>query len=287
MKPTKDRNPSAVFLDYKGEGLLFDCGEGTQRQFFRASMKVTAVTRIFISHWHGDHVLGLAGLLSTLGTSDYDGEVHVYGPSGTTERLGLWMRAIAFDHGVNMKVHEVTKGGVILDTDDFFVEAYSLKHRIACLGFAFQEKDRRRMNVTALKTAGVPQGPLWGKLQDGQAVQVKGKTIMPDSVTTIVKGKRVAYITDTLPHENCYKLAKDADVLICEAPHSSDIQDKAEEYMHLTAEQAGKIASESGVKKLVLQHFSSRYPDTKELEADAKKVFANVVCASDFLGMTV
>ncbi|MDO8661086.1 MAG: ribonuclease Z, partial [Candidatus Woesearchaeota archaeon] len=174
-----------------------------------------------------------------------------------------------------------------LDTADFSVEARALKHRLPCIGFAVVEKDRRRMNVTAMKELGIPQNALWGQLQEGKTVTWKNKKIAPEQVTTLIKGKKVTYITDTLPVENCYRLAEDADVLICEAPHTSELKDKAEEYMHLTARDAGQIASRSDVKKLVLQHFSARYANTHEVEEDARVVFDNVIAAKDFMQIQV
>jgi len=287
MKPTKERNPSAVFLSYKTEGILFDCGEGTQRQFVISGLKMTKITRVLLSHWHGDHVLGLAGLIATLGASDYTGTLHIYGPKDTSKRLALWFEAIPFDHRVEIQVHDIVKGGVFLETKDFLIEAQLLKHRIPCLGYAFQEKDKRRMNTDTLKKLSIPQGPLWGDLQDGKTITLKGKKITPEEVSTAIKGRRVVYITDTLLVENCYALAQDADLLICESPHSSALKDKAKEYMHLTSHDAGLIASRSNAKKLVLQHFSARYKNTQELEDDARDVFDNVITARDFLTLNL
>jgi len=287
MKPTKERNPSSILLEYKGEGILFDCGEGTQRQFSLCGLKPTKITRILLSHWHGDHVLGLAGLIATIVQSEYTGTLHVYGPPETSSRMADWFRAVPFDCNIDLKVHEITKGGVFLDTPDFTIEAQNLKHRMPCIGFAFHEKDRRRMREDVLKKLGIPQGPLWGKLQDGKTIEWQGNKITPDQVTVVVKGKRIAYITDTLPTENCVILAQDADLLICEAPHAADLRDKAQEYMHLTAEDAGLIASRANVHKLILQHISPRYKNAQQIEEDCRKVFDNTTIAHDFTRITL
>lgn len=285
MKPSKERNPSAVFLEHEGEGLLFDCGEGTQRQFTLFGVKPTKVTRVFISHWHGDHVLGLAGLIATLGASEYTGVLHIYGPRETSKRLRSWLDAVPFDSGITVEAHDVLKGGIILETPSFTIEAQLLKHRLPCLGFVFQESERRKMNVEILTALGIPKGPLWGKLQAGGDVEWKGKKIGAVDVTSIVRGRRVAYITDTLLVDNCYALAENADILVCEAPHASDLADKAKEFMHLTAKEAGQIAHRSSVKQLILQHFSGRYADTSVLASDCREEFKNVMCAHD--GMTL
>ncbi|MBI3271849.1 MAG: ribonuclease Z [Planctomycetes bacterium] len=287
MKPSRERNTSAVFLARGAEGILFDCGEGTQRQFLHKDLRLTRVTQVLLSHWHGDHVLGLAGLIATLGASEYPGTLRIFGPKETAQRLALWSRAVPFDHAIQLDVREFGEGGVFQRGPDFTLEALPLKHRVPCLGYAFQEADRRRMNVEALTALGVPQGPLWGALQHGQAVEWAGRRITPEEATVPVRGRRVAYLTDTLLTENCYRLAADADLLICEAPHASDLRDKADEYMHLTARDAGRIAARSGAKRLLLQHFSVRYTDTRELVDDARREFANTTAAEDFMTVEV
>jgi ribonuclease Z len=155
------------------------------------------------------------------------------------------------------------------------------------LGFAFIEKDRRRINTSAVKKIGIPQGPLLGKLQDGETIAFKGKKITPEKTTSIVKGKKIAFISDTTPCTNCYKLAEDADLVVCEAAYSSNLEEKAREYSHMTAKEAGLVASRSNAKELVLTHFSARYKNTLELQEDAQTVFDNVRCAEDFMKIRI
>ncbi|MBI2657082.1 MBL fold metallo-hydrolase, partial [Candidatus Woesearchaeota archaeon] len=146
MVPTKERNQIAVFLSYGTEGILFDCGEGTQRQFKIAGISLTKVTKILISHWHGDHVLGLPGLMQTLSSLDYTGQLEIYGPEGTKKRMEKMFEAFVFDKRLDFAVKEV-KNGHFFENDDFIIEAYQLEHGIETLGYRFIEKDRRKVDM--------------------------------------------------------------------------------------------------------------------------------------------
>ena len=282
MVPTKDRNQIAVFLSYGSEGILFDCGEGTQRQFKIAGISLTKTTKILISHWHGDHVLGLPGLIQTLSSMDYKGKLEIYGPIGTKKRMEKMFEAFVFDKRINFAVKEV-KSGVFFENNEFQLEAYQLEHGIEIIGYRFVELDKRKIDMKKIKKFNIPDGPLIGKLQQNKSIEHNGKKIMPDEVAYIENGKKIAYITDTVLCDNCYKIADDADLLICEATYSSKLVGKSEEYGHMTAKQAAQIANKSNAKQLILIHFSARYKNTQELEEDARDIFDNVICAKDFM----
>ncbi|MFH0977881.1 MAG: ribonuclease Z [Candidatus Woesearchaeota archaeon] len=286
MTPTKERNHTATLLLFENEGFLVDCGEGTQRQLKMADIKITKVTKILISHWHGDHVLGLAGLMQSLGASDYNRKLEIYGPEGTEEKVKEMLKPYIFYNKVEFSVHDVEKG-IFLDAEKYYLEARELEHGIPTLGYSFVEKDRRKINLAYTKKAGIPEGPLLGRLQEGKDIMFKGKSISTDDATYKVKGKKISFISDTLLTKGCYELAKDADLLVCEAAFSSNLQEKATEYKHMTAKQAGLIASQSNVKKLVLTHFSARYKDLSEIEEDAKNVFENTTAAFDLMKLKV
>ncbi len=286
MVPTKERNHSAVFLEYKAEGILFDCGEGTQRQFKLAGIPMTKITRIFLTHWHGDHVLGLPGVIQSLGAMEYTGTLHVYGPEKSKLHIGKMFEAFVFDHRIMIEVHECSSG-IIHDDEDYFVECAPLDHKIPCLGFALVEKDRHRINMPALKKLGVTEGPHLKPLQEGENIDWKGKRILAKDVTTHVQGKKVAYIVDTRMCDTAIQIAKNADVLICESSYAYDLQEKAHEHRHLSARDAGLIASRANAKKLVLTHFSARYKNTHEVEADARDVFDNVIAAKDLMKIII
>ncbi|MBI2655534.1 ribonuclease Z [Candidatus Woesearchaeota archaeon] len=282
MVPTKERNQTAVFLSYGSEGILFDCGEGTQRQFKIAGIPLNKVTKILLSHWHGDHVLGLPGLMQTLSSTDYNGTLEIYGPIGTKKRIESMFQAFVFDKRLDFRVKEA-KQGVFFDGMDFQLEAYPLEHGIETLGFRFIEKDKRKVDMKKARKLGIPEGPLIGRLQQGTSIEYNGKKIKPEDVTEMEKGKIIAYVTDTVLCDGCYKTADNADLLICEATYASKLVDKSEEYGHLTARHAGQLANKANAKQLVLIHFSARYKNTQEIEEDARNVFDNIICAKDFM----
>ena len=282
MVPTKERNQIAVFLSYGSEGILFDCGEGTQRQFKIAGISLTKVTKILISHWHGDHVLGLPGLIQTLSSMDYTGRLEIYGPAGTKKRMEKMFEAFVFDKRLDFIVKEI-KSGIFFENNEFQIEAYPLEHGIEIIGYRFVEKDKRKIDMKKIKKFNIPHGPLIGKLQEGKTIEHDGKKILSDEVSFVESGKKVAYVTDTVICDNCYKIAENADLLISEATYSSKLVGKSEEYGHMTAKQAAQIANKSNAKQLVLIHFSARYKNTQELEEDARDIFDNVICANDFM----
>lgn len=281
MMPTKKRGQASVFLSYGSDGLLFDCGEGTQRQLKIAGIKPTKITKILLSHWHGDHVLGLPGLIQTLAGEKYNKKLEIYGPKGTQRYIERMLSLFIFEGNIKMVVVDIGEGK-FFENKNFFLEAKKLIHRSKVIGFSFVEKEKRKINLNFIKKIKLPEGPLLGKLQKNKEVVWKGKTIKPKQATYVVRGKKITYITDTLLCEECIELAKDADILITEAVYTQDLMEKAYEYKHLTAKDAALIANKAGVKKLVLTHFSQRYKNTLPLEEEAKTYFNNVVCAEDF-----
>ncbi len=286
MVPTKERSHSAVLIKYGPEGILFDCGEGTQRQLKIAGIKPSAITKIVISHWHGDHVLGLPGLIQTLAANEYEGTLEIYGPKGTSKRMEMMLEAFAFDRQISISVNEI-KDKSFFDNKNFKIQALPLEHSTVSLGFCFTEKDKRRIKVDTVRKLGIPEGPLLGKLQSGEVISFKGKKITPEQATYVVKGKKIAIISDTLPCSNAVDLAKEADIMVCEATYASDQEEKAEQYMHMTAKQAALLASQAKAKKLILTHFSQRYKTAAEIEEEAKDIFPNTICAYDFLKLKI
>jgi ribonuclease Z len=281
-KPTKERNHSAVFVSYRSDGILFDCGEGTQRQLTIVGIKPPKINKILISHWHGDHTLGLSGLIQTLGLMGYEKTLRIYGPVGTKKRIKALFDSCDFEERISLEVKEV-KEGKFYDGDDYYLEAYELKHSTRTVGFRFIEKEKRRINISAVKKIGIPEGPLLGKLQEGKTINFEGKKIYPKDTTYVVEGKKMGYIPDSVSNRNSFKIAKDVDILICDATYDSSLQEKADKHMHMTAKEAGLIANQSNVKKLIITHFSARYKDAHVLEEDARNVFNNVEAAYDFM----
>lgn len=285
MIPTKERNLFSVFIRHETEGALVDCGEGTQRQFKQADMNLTKITRILITHWHGDHVLGLPGLVQTLGASHYNGTLNIYGPKGTKKFFENLKKSFHFDIRIEVKVHDITKNGLVFENNVIRIEAEKLEHGVPCLGYKIIEPDKRRINMKKAKDLGLNEGPLLGQLQEGKSVMLKGKKINPDDVSNIIVGRKVAIVVDTVICNGAKKLANDVDLLIAESTYTSDLEEKGEEYGHMTAQQAAKLAQMANVKDLILTHFSQRYKTSDVILEDAKKVFPNVRCAYDLMNV--
>lgn len=283
MQPTKDRNHPGILLSYKAENILMDCGEGIQRQLRIAGIKASKITKLLISHWHGDHILGIPGLMQTMGASEYSGKLEIFGPVGSKLYLENMFKSFSSTGTIDYSVKEITKPGKFFECEDFLLEAAELEHGIPTLGFSFVEKDRRKIKLVVTKKLGIPEGPLLGELQRGNDIVWKGDKVKADDTTSVIKGRKVTYISDSLPCNGALNLAKYSDLLISEASFASSLKDKAEEYKHMTAREAALMANRSESKKLVLTHFSQRYKETSEIEEDAKDVFADVVCARDFM----
>jgi len=291
MVPTKERNVVGMFLSYKNKGLLFDCGEGTQRQMNIAGINRNKVNYVFLSHWHGDHVSGLIGLIQTLGNQQIQNDerpiLHVYGPKETEERMEHMLKTCIFENKVVLEIHELIPQRnellKILYTEDFYVQAALLDHGIPCLGYSFIEKDTRRMNMNKLKKYGITNGPVIGQLQNGETISVDDSAIAPEMVSELKKGLKITFILDTGLCENAIALAENSDLLVCEATYSSELGEKAENYKHMTAKDAAILANNAGAKKLIITHISQRYKTSGEVLEDAKNVYENVEVAHDFM----
>jgi ribonuclease Z len=284
MVPTKERNVSGIYLEYEGEGILIDCGEGTQRQMNIAGINRNKVKKVLLSHWHADHMAGLLGLIQTIGNKDKDVHLDVYGPRGSVEYFGHMMKSSVFDQQLDIVVHEAKakKPELICSTSRYEIWAVELEHGIPTLGFAFIEKDRRRMKVKRLEEMGIPPGPIYAKLQAGKDVEHRGKMIKSTDVTTIVHGKKIAFIADTAFCPQAVELAKEADVMIAEATFAASEEEKAHQYNHMTAGQSAQLASLANAKKLYLTHFSQRYTSLADIREEAQAVFPDTELASDF-----
>jgi len=291
MVPTKDRNVVGMFLSYKNKGLLVDCGEGTQRQMNIAGINRNKVNYVFLSHWHGDHVSGLIGLIQTLGNQNIQNEerptLHIFGPKETEERMEHMLKTCIFENKVILEIHEIVPKRnellIIMETEDFYVQTALLDHGIPCLGYNFIEKDTRRMNINTLNSYDLTNGPLIGKLQEGETIIHNNKKITPEMVSELKKGLKVTFILDTGLCENAIALAENSDLLICEATYSSELGEKAENYKHMTSKDAALLANNANAKRLIITHISQRYKTSGEVLEDAKNVYENVEVAHDFM----
>lgn len=285
--PTAKRNHTAILLQYKDENILVDCGEGTQRQFRKARLNPCKLTRILITHWHGDHILGLAGLLQTLLLNGYNKTLYIYGPRGTKNDLHELIRLLVPYNKIPLQVQEVSEGK-FFETKDFYIESIPLKHGIRCNAYAFVEKDKTRLDKKKIKKLKLPNSPLLGELAKGKDIEFNGKKIKSKDIIYHEKSKKITIILDTQLIENCHKIAKNSDLIISEAVYLNDEKDLAKLHEHLTAEQAGEIAKRAGAKKLYLSHLSQRYDNNEKLILkEAKKKFKNTFIAEDLMVLEI
>jgi ribonuclease Z len=284
--PTIDRNVAGLALQREGETILLDCGEGTQRQMMRFGVGF-AFREIFFTHYHGDHLLGLTGLLRTLGLQGRSLPVTLYGPKGAHRILGAAINLGIERNKFPVEIVEI-KPGDRLQRDEYDIVVFETQHRADTVGYALAEHPRLgRFNPEKARGLGIPEGPLWGKLHKGESVSLPdGRTISHlDLVGPPRDGRTVVYSGDTRPHLAVIEAARGADLLIHEATFGGDEMERAQETGHSTASEAARVALEAGARRLVLTHISSRYNrDASELLAEAKALFPETVIARD--GMT-
>lgn len=284
--PTAKRNHPGILLQYGREHVLIDCGEGIQRQFKIAGLNPCNITRILITHWHGDHVLGIPGLLQTLVHNNYNKKLHIYGPRGTKKYMGAIMQMFIFHGKLDINIEEVS--GKFLETKEFYFEAMQMKHNIETNAYAFVEKDKIRIKKDILKKRKIPNSAELRKLIEGKNVKIGKINLSAKEATFVQKGKKIAIILDTAMNENATRIAKDSDLLICESSFSKDEENKAKEYFHLTSEQAANIAKKSGSQQLVLVHISQRYDKNEnKILAESKRIFPKTKLAHDFMKLEV
>jgi len=282
MVPTKDRNHTSILLTYNAENILIDCGEGTQRQLKIANINPCKITKILLTHIHGDHTLGLPGLIQTLGANNYQKTLEIYGPKNTKNFISNILRTFHLENKIKLTIIEVNKRR-FLETKEFYLEALPVKHTTYTLAYSFIEKDKRKINLSYTKKFNLIKHPLLGELQMGKDINFKGKKITVDKATTLKRGKKISFIFDTELTQNCIEISKNADLLIAEATYESDLEEKAKEYQHLTSEQSALIAKKAKVNALILTHFSQRYKTPDQSLKEAKKIFKNTQAAKDFL----
>jgi len=284
--PTKDRNVQAIYLSYKSDGILIDCGEGTQRQMNLAGINRNKATVILITHWHGDHVGGIIGLLQTISSKENPPKVEIYGPKETKKRIQHLLDSVVFEQeNINLKIVELDPKSVkkFKETDDYRLFCAPMNHTTPCIAYSFVEKDIRKINMSKAKALGLSPGPELRKIKDSKPVVINGKKILPEDISFIKKGRKVSFVFDTIPNKNAYDLAKDSDILVSEAVYLSDMEENAEKYKHLTTKDAALIANNAGVKKLIITHFSQRYKDISVLESDAKNYFSETIASFDLM----
>ena len=286
MFPTEKRAHPGVFVRDEKINFLLDCGENIQRQMRIAKISPTKIDCIFITHWHGDHTLGLAGVIQSLSANQRKETLEIYGPKDTKKKINNLLKVFSFDLKYKIKVNEINlkKGKIkkIKENEDFYFEAIGVEHGIPCINYNFIRKGNVKINLEYTKKFGLSKHPLLGKLQKGKTITYKNKKITPEKATYKKPDKKLTYITDTKYFKELKNFAKNSDILIAESTFSGELKEKASKYKHMTFLEGAKIAKESKSKKLVLTHFSQRYSDLKNLKKEVKKIFSNTYIAEDF-----
>ncbi|XES78320.1 MAG: ribonuclease Z [Candidatus Bathyarchaeia archaeon] len=284
--PTAKRSLPAVLLQRGNEQLLFDCGEAVQRQMITAKTGLHKGMHIFITHLHGDHVLGLPGLLQTMALMNRQKPVDVYGPVGLARFLECTRETLQFQLTFEVTVHEFEGSGVVCDQEEYTVSATPTNHSMVSFGYAFEEKPRAgKFHPEKAQALGVPLGEAWSLLQRGvDFVLPDGRVVKTEEVSEAPrKGRKIVYSGDTKPFEAFAAFAADADLVIHEATFEDALKERADVDGHSTPSQAAAQAKAADAKLLVLTHISARYTDTELLLEQAKKVFPNTIVAQDFL----
>lgn len=282
--PTVKRNVSALAIKRGSEILLFDCGEGTQRQFQQSNLSYMQISKIFITHFHGDHFLGLPGLIQTMQLNDRDTPLHIYGPKGMEDLTDHLLTLGYFRPSYEIISHDITNGDEV-EFEEYSIHVLKVKHNVPAFSYCLEEQQRPgKFNKPKALELGIPEGPLFSKLQCGQTITLaNGKNITPDMILgPSRKGRKIVISGDTMPCEEMIAFSKNADVLVHEATFDSELEDIAKEYGHTTAAQAAEVAKKADVEKLFLVHISPRYLDYRVLENDARKIFVQSFVPKDF-----
>jgi ribonuclease Z len=278
--PTRERNHNGYFVRWDDEGFLFDPGEGTQRQMTFAGVSASEITKIFITHFHGDHCLGLPGVLQRLSLDRIAHAVEIYYPASGQRYFDNLKNASVYTKTAEIIEKPISSEGIVFRDKNFVVETRKLEHSTESWGYRFREPDSVTMLSERLKEFGV-SGRDIGKLKETGAIEIDGKIVRREDASVFKKGQSFAFVMDTGVCGAAYELAKDVDFLIIESTFLSSESKEASDYRHLTARQAAEIARDANAKQLVLTHFSQRYMNIEDFAGEARAIFPNSIAVAD------
>lgn len=290
MMPLPRRHLTSVLLRREGELFLFDCGEGTQVSLRKLNLKWKKITAIFISHTHADHVTGLPGIMMLSSQVDREEPLYIIGPPKTRDYVEMSKSVLDMYINYEIRVIEIQEPGIVFEDEDFTIRSFWLRHSKPCMGYTLQEHSRPGVFYPEkAESLGVPRGPLWSKLQQGESVLIDGaKEIASDEVMGPARpGRKFSYVTDTLYLDSIAEHVSGSDLFVCEGMFTEDLAESAKDKKHLTSVQAARIAGAGKVKKLGLIHYSPRYTeyDLKQLLKEARKNFRDTFLTRD--GQTI
>lgn len=284
--PTRYRNHNGYLLRWDDEGLLFDPGEGTQRQMIYAEVSASAVTRLLITHFHGDHCLGFASLCQRFSLDEVPHPIHCHYPASGQVFFDRMRQASIYRARATLVPHPIVEPGVIAETTGFNVTCERLDHGVETFGYRLQELDGFTFLPEKLRAAGV-EGPAVGELARNGEIHVHGRRISAADVSIPRPGQSVAFVMDTRPCEGAYALARGVDLLVIESTYLETERREAHDHGHMTAAQAATIARDAGARRVVLTHFSQRYTSLDPFVAEAGAIHPDVVVAQDGMRIPV
>ena len=283
-QPTEKRGLSCICLEREGEILMFDAGEATQISYMKSGLGWNKKMKIFVTHLHGDHCVGILGLLQTMSMQNRIETLEIFGPSGIEEFIAANIKVLNFGLSFPVLINTV-KEGRIFENEKFTIKACKANHSVTAFSYLFEEKDKPgRFNVEKARELEIPEGELWNKLQKGNEITIKNKTIKPSQVLGEKRsGKKIGISGDTMPTEELEKFFENCDYLIFDSTFLDAEKQKAQDTCHSTAKQAATLGKKANVKNLILTHFSARYKDEIGHLREAQEVHTSVITAKDLL----
>ena len=287
-QPTENRGLSCICLERDGEILMFDAGESAQISFLKSGLGWNKKMKIFVTHMHGDHCIGILGLLQTMTMQNRTETLEIYGPKGIDEFISANIKILNFGLSFPILISIITEGK-ILETKFYSIYVCKATHSIPAFSYKFEEKDKPgRFNLEKAKELGIPEGPLWNKLQNGEEIKIDSKVIRPDQVLGEKRpGKKIGISGDTMPTKELELFFDNCDYLVFDSTFLDEIKEKAIETCHSTAKQAASLAKNAHVKNLILTHFSARYKDEVQHLEEAKKIHESVITSKDLLAVEI
>ena len=287
-QPTQKRGLSCLCLEREGEIIMFDAGESAQISYTKAGLGWNKKMKLFVTHLHGDHCVGILGLLQTMSMQNRTESLEIFGPKGIDEFLAANIKILNFGLPFSILI-TIVSAGKIYENNKFLIHAAKANHSITAFSYLFEEKDKPgRFNVQKANELGIPEGELWNKLQNGEEVSNNGKTIRPEQVLGIKRpGKKIGISGDTMPTKELELFFNECDYLVFDSTFLDEEKQKAQDTCHSTAKQAAELGKNANVKNLILTHFSARYKDEIGHQNEAGKIHNSVITARDLLEVEI
>jgi ribonuclease Z len=287
-QPTERRGLSCICLENDGEVLMFDAGEASQISYMKSSLGWNKKMKLFVTHLHGDHCVGILGLLQTMSLQNRTKSLEIFGPKGIDEFLEANIKMLNFGLSFSILI-TIVKEGKIFEDKKFSMYAAKANHSITAFSFLFEEKDKPgRFNVEKAKELGIPEGELWNKLQNGEEIINNEEIIKPEQVLGKKRpGKKIGISGDTMPTKELEEFFKECDYLVFDSTFLDEEKQKAQDTCHSTAKQAAELGKNANVKNLILTHFSARYKDEIRHKTEAEQIHNSVITAKDLLEVEI